>query len=1470
MTQKEKTMKKIISLILAILMVVLLIPGSMFVPAFAAGTDAPTLSVEESWGEPGGTMNIYVKVKNNPGIAGAKITVNYDSNLTLTDAKGGDAFSALDFMRPGVYTSPCNFTWDSENTQVDQDGTLLVLTFQMSEDATVGEKLPVKISYRYGDIYDTQDQSLNFAVENGSVMVIDYTPGDVTGDKIVNSKDVMMLRRYIAGGYGVTINELAADVNDDGVINGKDVMRIRKYIAGGYDDIVLKPSTPKCAHELTATEAKAATATSDGNIAYWHCSKCGKYFADENAKTEITLADTVIPKATNLVIYDLNNEYIKTLGVDLEPQEYSPQTGLTLEAYNVVDGYTFDGWFDGPGSNAKQVTKIEKGTTGSVTVYAHWTEKEYSITYAVYQTPLESIDSEKYTKYTVSKGLPDLPNPTVYNYIFVGWYDENGQEVTSIPVGTTGNITLKACWTSKRNLAQPVSKPSDPIVCTDTKNGVLYFAYELGTIENVPLSEIWSVNAVSNLAQKKSETVTTTLSETRADEIVKAVSKATIDSATWTLAQDWNNVTHVNESWANERGMTVEEAETKSKTSSNTFSVTDSSGGDSTTTTTDGTTKVKYNSKNKTTETGSQFDVNADVKLKQSTEVSAKFPVKVVDVGVSRKTDVEVGLGAKYGNYDKHTTNKHTGTDTTSVDTTVTGSTSTWNNSATSSNTQTASQSQTVRQALSEVISQTKEYGKSYSVGGSNSEAQQFSSTNSESMNSSSALTYFNSQVKTTTSEYSTDGKSEGYYRLVLAGTVHVFAVVGYDVGSKSYFTYTYNVLDDKVKEFLDYCPKDSSGKFDDCENSVLPFEIPYYVYQYVTEETAVTAGVGYELNSNDGTAVITSYTGTDKDVVIPSFVSSGGVAYKVTGIAASAFSGTQIRSIMLGDYIDAIPDKAFKDCSALEEISGRFSKIGSEAFSGCTSLENFNVSGATTEIGTNAFSGVPKITVNVLDSSTAASLVKAAHPELDVENPTEDEQKQIREKIKEYAQPLTQDVVSAAVSSGAQNVVMNISSMIDGIRLDIDVPEMNSFELQGGVNGKNKDYPDLKIISKAETTVIKQVSITDSTRIPLEMSSKNVTFEAVSVESPSYALLLSADAVNLTLRKDTHITSSSGNAIVCKDPNVISEMIDGAHGTLDVSGNVYVCGSTDGIKGKSYVRVTNGEIVKISDEDFAKYIKGSYTVTLDPNGGTVEKTEITAFPGSAVGTLPTPERDYYTFNGWYTAAEDGNLVDENTVLEAAGDVTLYAHWKENAPSDWVLASEAPESAKISSEKWTYTLRQYSESASSSKSGWTKYDTKRTGWGTTQGPVYADPANGTRNVWSEQYVASTTTHYKYYHRYGWGHNTSTGTNGYVWGSDAQLGSGARHGIDLTYSLTKTSNFAGNECWKGYACPQCGEKNIWLYDGVYNVDNYATRWYYQEPVYTYYFYQDVAKEATSDPSGQANVSGVQKWVQYIAK
>ncbi len=63
-----------------------------------------------------------------------------------------------------------------------------------------------------------------------------YVPGDVNGDSVVNSKDIVRLMQYIANeGKGVTVTK--ADLNNDGKENAKDIVRLMQYIANEGEGI---------------------------------------------------------------------------------------------------------------------------------------------------------------------------------------------------------------------------------------------------------------------------------------------------------------------------------------------------------------------------------------------------------------------------------------------------------------------------------------------------------------------------------------------------------------------------------------------------------------------------------------------------------------------------------------------------------------------------------------------------------------------------------------------------------------------------------------------------------------------------------------------------------------------------------------------------------------------------------------------------------------------------------------------------------------------------------------------------------------------------------------------------------------------------------------------------------------------------------------------------------------------------------
>jgi uncharacterized repeat protein (TIGR02543 family) len=67
------------------------------------------------------------------------------------------------------------------------------------------------------------------------------------------------------------------------------------------------------------------------------------------------------------------------------------------------------------------------------------------------------------------------------------------------------------------------------------------------------------------------------------------------------------------------------------------------------------------------------------------------------------------------------------------------------------------------------------------------------------------------------------------------------------------------------------------------------------------------------------------------------------------------------------------------------------------------------------------------------------------------------------------------------------------------------------------------------------------------------------------------------------------------------------------------------------------------------------------FTITFNPNGGTVTPTRDLTGTNDTLSSLPTPTRSGYRFDGWFTAASGGTQVTASYVFTA--DSTIYARW---------------------------------------------------------------------------------------------------------------------------------------------------------------------------------------------------------------
>lgn len=328
----------------------------------------------------------------------------------------------------------------------------------------------------------------------------------------------------------------------------------------------------------------------------------------------------------------------------------------------------------------------------------------------------------------------------------------------------------------------------------------------------------------------------------------------------------------------------------------------------------------------------------------------------------------------------------------------------------------------------------------------------------------------------------------------------------------------------------------------------------------------------------------------------------------------------------------------------------------------------------------------------------------------------------------------------------------------------------------------------------------------------------------------------------------------------------------DSTYGSLTqptFAGKVFVKWHLESING-SEIKSTDKVKTASNHRLVAEWKNAKYTVTLVANGGKNIPSSISVEYLGYYNDLPdSPSKNYCTFAGWYDSQD--HKYTSSTRVAITSNQTLYARWKGNPTSDWIEAGKMPSGAKIVDTKWTYTLRETKTSSSSSLSGWTQIGKQKNGYNENViGPVYSDPSNSERKVTSESYISGYNKKTEYnYTRYTNSNYNHFGPTKAYWGN-VYCGIYQERGWGGKLSVfgSENSNQAGffykynksNDPWYNEVTREVNDSPI-----------YSTRWYYQEPKYSYTYERYTHNhEATSDPTGNSNVSNVKKYVRYIAK
>lgn len=194
---------------------------------------------------PGDTIDVKIDVVNNPGWKSLKFNLEYDNDyFTVSSVQYNSAIlTASDVLWHRIgddkITINC-FDTSSYNSICADEGTYITITFDVASNVQDGE-YPISITYDDDDVFDEDASNIVLDIINARIEIDtegstdSLIPGDVNGDGRITQMDVTRLRKYLAGGWDVTIDTVVADVTGDGRITQMDVTRLRKYLAGGWD-----------------------------------------------------------------------------------------------------------------------------------------------------------------------------------------------------------------------------------------------------------------------------------------------------------------------------------------------------------------------------------------------------------------------------------------------------------------------------------------------------------------------------------------------------------------------------------------------------------------------------------------------------------------------------------------------------------------------------------------------------------------------------------------------------------------------------------------------------------------------------------------------------------------------------------------------------------------------------------------------------------------------------------------------------------------------------------------------------------------------------------------------------------------------------------------------------------------------------------------------------------------------------------
>ena len=171
-------------------------------------------------------------------------------------------------------------------------------TYCKAQTVTINEKYVDTVTVNGAAVTLNENGGFTLAPANGEQKIIVTDKAGNTAEMTVTVNDGHTYGDWVSNGDGTHTRQCTVDG-----CTGSET----KDCSGGTATCTEKAKCSACgvgygdlnpAHHanLVNVPAKAATTSAEGNIEYWHCGGCGKYYKDAAAQDEITQEDTVIAK----------------------------------------------------------------------------------------------------------------------------------------------------------------------------------------------------------------------------------------------------------------------------------------------------------------------------------------------------------------------------------------------------------------------------------------------------------------------------------------------------------------------------------------------------------------------------------------------------------------------------------------------------------------------------------------------------------------------------------------------------------------------------------------------------------------------------------------------------------------------------------------------------------------------------------------------------------------------------------------------------------------------------------------------------------------------------------------------------------------------------------------------------------------------------------------------------------------------